>query len=162
MSQQTNVITGRRALDERTAWYMGHLFTFLITGEESDGQFALIEATIQQGLEPPPHTHERENELFYILAGEIRVVIGDAVVTGTPGMAVLMPRGVSHGFQLQTPEAHALILCTPAGVERYFQEFSEPAGALTLPPPAATPPDIPRLIAAGERYGVVFLPPPAA
>ncbi|MGB9632212.1 MAG: quercetin 2,3-dioxygenase [Chloroflexaceae bacterium] len=162
MSQHTNVFTSRRALDERTVWYMGHLFTFLATGEESDGQFALIEATIRQGLEPPPHTHEREDELYYILEGTIRFVVGDAVVTATPGMAVLLPRGVPHGFQLQAPEARALILCTPAGLERYFQEFSEPAGALSLPPPSARPPDIPRLIAAGERYGVVFLPPPAA
>lgn len=160
MSQQTSVFTRQRALNERTVWYMGHLFTFLVTSEESNGQFALIEATIRQGLEPPPHTHEREDELFYILEGTIRFVVGDAIVTATPGMAVFLPRGVPHGFQLQTSEARAMILCTPAGVERYFQEFSEPAGALSLPPPPTTPPDIPRLIAAGERYGIAFLPPP--
>jgi quercetin dioxygenase-like cupin family protein len=158
----TNLLTPfarQRALDDRTTWYMGHLFTYLVTGEETAGQFSLIEATIRRGLEPPPHFHTREDELFYILSGEMIFTVGDEVITATPGMTVFLPREVPHGFRLLTEEAHVLILCTPAGLERYFQEFSEPAQGLTLPPVEGNHFDISRLIAAGQQYGIEFLPP---
>lgn len=158
----TNLLTSfarQRVLDDRTTWSMGHLFTYLVTGEETAGQFALIEATVRRGLEPPPHIHTREDELFYVLAGEITFTVGTEVITATPGIAVFLPRETPHGFRILTEEAHVLILCTPAGLERYFQEFSEPAQALTLPPVEGNHFDIPRLIAVGQQYGIEFLPP---
>jgi len=41
--------SGRRSLD-RSVWYNGWLLTFLATGEETQGQFALIEAVGRRGM----------------------------------------------------------------------------------------------------------------
>src|SRR5215470_20105381 len=50
---------GRQSLD-RSVWYSGWLMTFLATAEDTQGQFALIEAVARKGNVPPPHIHHRE------------------------------------------------------------------------------------------------------
>jgi quercetin dioxygenase-like cupin family protein len=72
---------GRQSLD-RSVWYNGSLFTFLATGEETQGQFALIEALARKGNVPPRHIHHREDETFYVLEGEITVSVGDRTIKG--------------------------------------------------------------------------------
>ncbi|MGH9326310.1 MAG: hypothetical protein ACRD2B_06430 [Terriglobia bacterium] len=49
---------GRQSLKE-SVWYTGWLLTFLATGEETQGRFALIEAVTRKGNAPPPHIHTR-------------------------------------------------------------------------------------------------------
>ena len=43
---------GRQSLKE-SVWYSGHLLTFLATGEDTQGNFALIEAVGRNGNVPP-------------------------------------------------------------------------------------------------------------
>ena len=43
------------------------MMTFLITGEQTGGDFSLMEAVMRPGTEPPYHIHEREDETFYII-----------------------------------------------------------------------------------------------
>src|SRR5215469_3633088 len=73
---------GRQSLD-RSVWYNGSLMTFLATGEETQGKFALIEAVSRKGNDPPPHTHRREEEIFYVLEGEVAFLVGDRKIKGT-------------------------------------------------------------------------------
>src|SRR6516162_2555111 len=124
---------GRQSLD-RSVWYNGSLMTFLATGEDSHGQFALIEAVSRRGNVPPPHIHHREDEIFYVLEGEVVVSVGDRTIEGTPGTMVFLPRDVGHSFTIESEQCRMLILLTPAGLERWFKEFSVPAQAMTLPP----------------------------
>jgi uncharacterized cupin superfamily protein len=35
--------------------------------KDTGGGFTLIEGYLRPGTEPPPHVHEREDELFYVL-----------------------------------------------------------------------------------------------
>src|SRR5215472_9442499 len=48
---------GRHSLDH-SVWYNGSLMTFLATGEDTLGQFALIEAVARRGNVPPPHIRD--------------------------------------------------------------------------------------------------------
>jgi hypothetical protein len=53
-----------------------------------------------------------------------------------------------------------LILLTPAGLERWFKEFSVPATAITLPPadePAYG--EVQRMLEAAPQYGIEFVLP---
>jgi mannose-6-phosphate isomerase-like protein (cupin superfamily) len=52
---------------------MGNLMTFLAKGSEASGCFALMEFHTQSGNEPPPHVHEQEHELYFVLEGTMRV-----------------------------------------------------------------------------------------
>ena len=148
---------GRQSL-ERSVWYNGSLMTFLATGEDTHGQFALIEAVARKGNVPPPHIHHREDEIFYVLEGEIVVSVGDRTIKGTPGTMVFLPRDVAHSFTIESEESRMLILLTPAGLERWFKEFSVPAQAMSLPPadePAYG--EVQRMLEAAPRFGIEFV-----
>jgi len=148
---------GRQSLDH-SVWYNGSLLTFLATGEETDGQFALIEAVARRGNVPPPHIHHREDEIFYVLEGEIVISVGDRTIKGTSGTMVFLPRDVRHSFTIESDQSRMLILLTPAGLEAWFKEFSVPALAMTLPP--ADEPEyreLQRMLQAAPRYGIEFV-----
>ena len=148
---------GRLSLD-RSVWYNGWLMTFLATGEETQGQFALIEAVAKKGNVPPPHIHRREDEIFYVLEGEVVVSVGDRTIKGTSGSMIFLPRDVRHSFTIESEQVRMLQLLTPAGLEGWFKEFSLPAPAMTLPP--ADEPgyhDLQRMLDVASRYGLEFV-----
>ncbi len=151
----------RRTGGDATVWHAGALFTFLADAEDTNGQFCLIETVNRQGLEPPPHTHEREDEAYYVLEGEIRFLVGVRSFEAGPGDFVYLPRGVEHGWELKTPTAKTLILIAPAGLEAIFKEFSEPAETPTLPPVPEGPPDMERMLPALETLGITLVSPPS-
>jgi quercetin dioxygenase-like cupin family protein len=148
--------SGPRSLD-RSVWYNGWLLTFLATGEETQGQFALIEAVGRRGNVPPPHIHRKEDEITYVLEGEIVFSVADRTIKGTPGTMIFLPRDERHSFTIESEEVRMLILVTPAGLEGWFKEFSVPAPAMTLPPadePAYE--EVQRMLEAAPRFGLEF------
>jgi quercetin dioxygenase-like cupin family protein len=150
---------GRQSLD-RSVWYSGSLFTFLATGEETQGQFALMEVIARKGNAPPPHLHHREDETFYVLEGEATFSVGGRTIKATPGTMVFLPRDVVHSFAIESDQMRVLVLVAPAGLEEWFKEFSVPAPALTLPPATEVPySEIQKMLAAAPRYGLEFVMP---
>src|SRR5215210_8752305 len=143
-------------------WYMGNLFDILANCGETGGRFALIETLSRKGTEPPRHIHRNEDEAWYVLEGEISFYVGDETHRATPGSFVFAPRGVSHSFVFETDVIRKLVLHAPGGCEEHFRDprFSEPAQALTLPPPPEGPPDVAALVADMKRYGVEVVGPP--
>ena len=111
---------------------------------------------------PPPHTHSREEESFYVLEGEITFTVnGERLVAG-PGTFANMPIGSLHAFRNESDRtARMLISVAPAGLEEMFFEVGTPlpSGSTTALPP--TPEEIGKLLAAAPRYGIAIQPPPA-
>ena len=150
---------GQQSLDH-SVWYSGALMTFLATGKDTHGQFALIEAVGRRGSDAPPHIHHREDEIFYVLEGEVVFSVRDRIIKGTPGTMIFLPRDVRHSFTIESEQYRMLILVTPAGFEAWFREFSVPAQTLTLPP--ANEPaygEVQRMLEAAPRYGLEFMLP---
>jgi quercetin dioxygenase-like cupin family protein len=141
-------------------WYCGCLMLWKAVGEQTNGAFSLMDVIIRKGVEPPVHVHSREDELFYVLEGEMVFQIGDEVYDAPAGSSVFGPRGVPHGWALKTDVARALILVAPAGIERSFFEFSEPARERTLPPEPYAMPDFGRVEAWDAELGITYLGPP--
>jgi len=79
--------------------------------------FAIIE--IAAGRELEPHVHEREDDAFYILEGEMTFVLEDREVSAGPGTFVLVPPGVEHAFRNdgEVP-VRMLNIHAPAGFDR--------------------------------------------
>jgi quercetin dioxygenase-like cupin family protein len=151
--------SGRQSL-ERSVWYSGWLLTFLATGEDTQGQFALIEQVTQKGNNPPRHIHHREDETFYVLEGEMTFSIGDQTIKTTPGTTVFAPRSVAHSFTIDSEQVRILVLLTPAGLETFFKELSLPAPSMTLPPPAEIPySEIQKIMALASKFGFEIVPP---
>jgi quercetin dioxygenase-like cupin family protein len=150
----TPMLTNRNK--ENSYWYIGHLMTVLASSKQTDGRYALLRATERRGLEPPPHTHTKEDETFLILEGEVVYTVGNQTFNAKPGDAMFLPKNIQHSFKIQTEKLETLILLTPGGLENYFLEMSKPAEELQLPPMPQGPPDIAKLIATASKYGVKF------
>ena len=52
---------------------LGVTHIYKATGAETAGSFSLWEDLVPPGTGAPPHTHEREDEAFYVLSGEIQI-----------------------------------------------------------------------------------------
>src|SRR5215813_14472064 len=83
---------------ESTFAYMGSLMTFLAKGSETRGRFALMELRTKPGNEPPPHVHEREHELYFVLEGTMRFYCEDKTLDIGPGDIMFLPQGKAHAF----------------------------------------------------------------
>ena len=146
----------------RTIAFVGDVYHFLATGEDTNGKYALIEALVGPGGGPPPHVHSREEEGFYILEGEITFTINGERVVATAGMFANMPVGTPHSFKNESSRpAKMLVSVAPAGLERMFFEVGVPLaeGATTTLPP--TQEEIEKLLAAAPRSGIeITLPNP--
>lgn len=145
----------RPSNEGKTLAVLGDVYRFLATGEETDGQYACFEAIVVPGGGPPPHSHAREEESFYILEGEITFQIGEEVVVAKAGTFANMPKGVTHCFKNATDKpARMLVSVAPAGLEKMFFEFGVPvpAGTTWVPPP--TQEEIQKLLAIAPGYGI--------
>src|SRR5216117_1489394 len=104
----------RNAGECRTVAVVGDVYRFLATGEDTNGKYALWEAIVLPGGGPPPHTHSREEEGFYVLEGEITLLVGDKRLVAGPGMFANMPVGSLHSFKNETDRpARMLISVAP-------------------------------------------------
>jgi len=150
---------GRDSL-ERSVWYSGWLLTFLATGEDTQGQFALMEQISRKGNVPPRHIHHREDETFYVIEGEMTFSIGDRTIKATPGTMVFAPRDVAHSFTIDSDQVRILVQLAPAGGEAFFKACSVPAPSMTLPPPGKPPySEIQKMMALAPEYGFEFVLP---
>jgi quercetin dioxygenase-like cupin family protein len=134
--------------------------TFLITGEQTGGAFFMAEVSVPPGGGPPPHIHRREEETFYILEGTVTVQVGGETVNASPGDCVYLPRGIAHSFKnTGNVEAKFIVVVTPAGLEKFFEEVFYPAEDSSVVPPPMTEAFLARVLAAGPKCGLQFLPP---
>lgn len=78
-----------------SAWYVGNLFSFLAESADMGGALAIMEITVPQDAVPPPHTHSREDEFFYILEGEGTFTRGDESFDARPARSSGSPRASS-------------------------------------------------------------------
>jgi quercetin dioxygenase-like cupin family protein len=96
----------------------------LVRSEESDGAVGIIETAPPPGAGPSLHRHDFD-EAFYVLEGELTFKVRDELTTVGAGEMAFVPRGVPHTFaNLSGAPARQLIVCTPAGFERYFARMA--------------------------------------
>lgn len=141
---------------DNSYWYLGHLMSVLISTEQTQGAFSLIHGFEIRGLEPPPHTHTREDESFYLLSGEMEFTVGDNMFFAKAGNWMFLPRDIQHSFQVKSEKSEVLIQLSPGGFEDYFIEMSEPAKTMAIPPRPQGPPNLRKIIETASRYGIVF------
>jgi quercetin dioxygenase-like cupin family protein len=138
-------------------WGPGDHYTFLVTGDDSDGAYFAMEALVPPGGGPPPHVHTRETETFYVLEGQIEFLLGEETIVAGKGDFVNIPIGTVHRFcNTGTETARLVLTFSPAGIERWFEQVLEPA-----PSDARTAPDnmdevVARYLATASEYGILF------
>jgi quercetin dioxygenase-like cupin family protein len=87
---------------------------FLIKASEvAEGSgSAFAEYTAAQGDDPEPHTHETEDEMFYVLEGEMTFRCGGKSFDVDKGGFIFLPRGLKHGYTVRSKEPARLLVVT--------------------------------------------------
>ena len=73
---------------------------------------AVLEYITQQGEEPPDHTHATEDEMFYVLEGDITFRCGEESFDLGKGGFIFLPRGIEHGYTLRSEAPVRLLVVT--------------------------------------------------
>jgi quercetin dioxygenase-like cupin family protein len=105
----------------------GSSVTEHLAGADTGGTSALLEFRVEPGYPlPPPHVHTHEDEISYVLEGELEVTVGSSTRTVRASEAIFKPRGVPHSFALAGDEpARFLEIIAPAGFDGYFRALAK-------------------------------------
>lgn len=125
--------------DEGAAFFaFGDTYRFLATGENTQGDYFLMEAVVPPGGGPIEHRQTREEEGFYVLEGEIVFHADGKTVRAGAGTFLNVPRDLNHWFHNETDRpARMLIFFAPAGIEGFFKAMSVPMASASAPLPEA-------------------------
>lgn len=78
------------------------------------------------GFDTGLHVHERLEETWYVLEGQVEFRLGEETFTATAGATVFVPPRVAHAFANRTDgPARFLLILSPPGHDRYFDELAE-------------------------------------
>ena len=90
--------------------FLNTLHTAKIKGEHTNGTLQAVEFLAPRNFGPPLHRHEDEDELFYILDGELWLSCGDVEAVHGEGAVVWLPRGLPIPFRC----ARRRLGCSPS------------------------------------------------
>ena len=77
----------------------GEQITFLETAEETQGNYLYIEVALPpQGDGPPLHSHDKFEEEFEVISGQLTVTLGKEQHLLQPGDRRLVPLKIAHTF----------------------------------------------------------------
>ena len=144
-------------------WFLDTLVTVRASHSEARDGISVLERLAPHGEWPPLHVHETEDEIFFVLEGELRVVAGDADVRIGAGETILGPQGVPHTYRVESPEgARWLVITSGGNFEGFVRAVSRPAEASELPAPQGphTPDQADELAAAARKHAIEFVGPP--
>lgn len=102
--------------------------TFKATGKDTRGHFGLFEFVMEPGSQgASPHIHKQLTEMFYVVEGEVELVLDSRTVTATPGSFMLVPENTPHGFSNggKTRATLLIMFCPADSREQYFEGLAE-------------------------------------
>jgi quercetin dioxygenase-like cupin family protein len=115
------------------------------------GSISIVEHVFSPGALVPPHRHTREDEISYVVSGDIGFRSDGKEVTLAAGGYIVKPRGELHSmWNAGSTPARMIEIISPAGFENYFVELAEAvAAAGGLPNPSM-------MGAIAGRFGLSF------
>ncbi|WP_269537197.1 quercetin 2,3-dioxygenase [Cerasicoccus fimbriatus] len=137
----------------RDFWVWGDRYSFKSTGAETNGAHALLEMNVNPGSGTPPHQHLAEDEMFYVVEGQLTVSVGNEHIVAGPGSYVAVPKGVTHAWANESDDVvKALVFLVPAGFEQFLMRIGEEITDANPTPPPVTDAMIQSAIAIAGDY----------
>lgn len=150
----------REIAPPRTAkdlWVLGLHVRTLLGADDTQRKFAVAEIGLHPGDFVPPHLHELEDEIFYVLSGQVEFDLPHGTVTAAAGTFVHVPKGTFHSFRNASDDAAKLFdLHTPGGFEKFFEEVGTPWPDLNVVPATANA-DLERFVRICHKHGMRML-----
>ena len=112
-------------------------FHVRLRSEQTGGHVALVENTVPPRWAGTPLHHHGFDEAWYVLDGTLTLQLGEEVRTAGPGSVTFAPRDAVHAVANHGDvPARYLLVCTPAGFERYFDLRQAELSGVAPPPEA--------------------------
>lgn len=145
-------------------FFLNHLATVKVGAGESSSGLTAVEFAAPRGFGPPLHVHHEEDEIMYVIDGQIRVDLGDSSIEATAGTVVSLPHGVPHVFQVESPTARFLTVTAGRRAAPSFDQFVRALGTPTDPMflPGPTDIDPGHVARVCAEHGIEVLGPPPA
>ena len=127
--------------------------TYKVLSESVNGSSAIVEHTLEaKSLGAPMHKHTHEDEISYVLEGELCVIQDGNVKKASPGEYIVKPRGIFHTFWNGGNERIKFIeFIVPGNFSNYFHEM-EPYLV------AGRPPQMDKVKETAAKYGLIVDP----
>jgi mannose-6-phosphate isomerase-like protein (cupin superfamily) len=92
---------------------------FKADGTETDDRYCVSEWWLEAGQPGPgPHSHERNEELFYVLEGTMSFLVGAEWIEASRGSFLRIPARTAHDFENRSDaRAGVLNVFIPGGFE---------------------------------------------
>ena len=144
--------------------FFNHLGTVKVASGDAPSGLAAVEFVAPRDFGPPLHLHREEDEMFYVVEGEVAYTAGDTEHTVGPGAIVMIPKGTPHTFQVLSEQARLFTVTAGSATAPAFDEFVTAMGHELEEPVIPAPVDIdPGHVAAMcDAHGMDVLGPPPA
>jgi mannose-6-phosphate isomerase-like protein (cupin superfamily) len=128
-----------------------------LTAEDSGGTLSAFELHALPQSGPARHVHHREDEWYYVLAGDFIFHGGDDQHQLGSGASIWLPRGIPHVWaNTSNSEGKLILVCQPGGFEKFFDEMGSAMAKLPLDSPSND--EVMKQVMA--KYGMEWLGPP--
>jgi mannose-6-phosphate isomerase-like protein (cupin superfamily) len=102
--------------------------TFKVKSDQAEGA-SCTEWVAAPGFDTGLHVHERLEETWYVLDGELEFRVSEKTFRASAGASVFVPPQVPHAFaNRNTGPAKFLLMMSPSTHDRYFVELAEILG----------------------------------
>jgi quercetin dioxygenase-like cupin family protein len=139
-------------------WYFDvGIGSVCLSGADTGGAYCLLEVGLAPGMSVPRHTHTREDEAYFVLAGELEVVVDSETFVLKAGDTLLAPRNIPHQLRNSGEiENHYLLVFSPSGFEEFLKATAVPAPNNAAAP--TEPPAVPvrKVLELAADYGIQF------
>jgi quercetin dioxygenase-like cupin family protein len=99
-----------------------------LAGADTGGAYCLLEVSLAAGIGVSRHTHTREDETYYVISGELEVIVRDQVFVLKAGDTLMAPRDIPHELRNSGDSTnHYLLLFSPSGFEEFIMATALPA-----------------------------------
>ena len=99
-----------------------------LSGADTGGKYCLLEVSLAPGIGVPRHTHTREDEGYFVLSGELEVIVGEEIFILKAGDTLMAPRDIPHQLRNSgNTENQYLLIFSPSGFEEFLKVTAVPA-----------------------------------
>jgi quercetin dioxygenase-like cupin family protein len=110
--------------------WLGQRIRLPIRTSDTGGRISAQLGDAPSGFINPPHVHTREDEVFYVISGEIEIRIADKLQHLSAGDLAFAPAGLPHQVSVVgNTTAKLLVLLTGDSIEQAFIDGSGKSGA---------------------------------
>lgn len=107
--------------------YLGGGTTLLFQGRAGTDEVSVLDVVLPpRSLGSPPHLHHNEDEYFYVVEGDLTVLIGNEERIASRGTHAALPRELRHAYwNDRDAPAHVLITIAPGRFAQFFLDVAE-------------------------------------